>query len=107
MSAPSFDQIAGIPYGSQPTDTELALPLHKPLIYPRKNVKAPGTRRMIEGEFSTGDRIAAVDEILISGASVLEGVSKLNASELEVKDVVVFLDQGGRHDTRAKGTPGA
>jgi uridine monophosphate synthetase len=48
-----------------------------------------------------------VDEILISGGSVLEGVSKLNASELEVKDVVVFLDQGGRHDTRAKGTPGA
>ena len=60
-----------------------------------------------QSTISTGDRTAAVDEILISGGSVLEGVSKLNASELEVKDVVVFLDQGGRHDTRAKGTPGA
>ena len=62
---------------------------------------------MIEGEFSAGDRIAAVDNILISGGSVLEGVGKLNASELEVKEVVVFLDHGGRHDTRAKVKPAA
>ena len=60
-----------------------------------------------QSTISTGDRIAAVEEILISGASVLEGVSKLYASELEVKDVVVFLDHGGHHDTRAKGKPEA
>ena len=97
-----FDRIAGIPYGSLPTATGLSLQLHKPLIYPRKEVKAHGTRRMIEGEFNSGDRIAVVDDILITGGSVLEGVGKLTASDLEVKDVVVFLDHGGRHDTRAK-----
>ncbi len=57
---------------------------------------------MIEGEFTAGERTAVVDDLLTTGGSVLEGVGKLTTSELEVKDVVVFLDHGGRHDTRAK-----
>ena len=97
-----FDRIAGIPYGSLPTATGLSLQLHKPLIYPRKEVKAHGTRRLVEGEFNEGETVAVVDDILITGGSVLEGIAKLTASGLSVSDVVVFLDHGGRHDTRAK-----
>ena len=98
----SFDRIAGIPYGSLPTATGLSLQLHKPLIYPRKEVKAHGTRRLVEGEFNEGETVAVVDDILITGGSVLEGIAKLKDSGLSVKDVVVFLDHGGRDDTRAK-----
>ena len=97
-----FDRIAGIPYGSLPTATGLSLQLHKPLIYPRKEVKAHGTRRLVEGEFNEGETVAVVDDILITGGSVLEGIAKLTTSGLTVRDVVVFLDHGGRHDTRAK-----
>jgi uridine monophosphate synthetase len=97
-----FDRIAGIPYGSLPTATGLSLQLHKPLIYPRKEVKAHGTRRMVEGEFNEGETVAVVDDILITGGSVLEGIGKLESSGLKVRDVVVFLDHGGVHDTRAK-----
>jgi len=97
-----FDRIAGIPYGSLPTATGLALQLHKPLVYPRKEVKAHGTRRMVEGEFNEGETVAVVDDILITGGSVLEGITKLEASGLKVEDVVVFLDHGGRQDPRAK-----
>jgi uridine monophosphate synthetase len=97
-----FDRIAGIPYGSLPTATGLSLQLHKPLIYPRKEVKAHGTRRMVEGEFNEGETVAVVDDILITGGSVLEGIGKLESSGLKVSDVVVFLDHGGVHDTCAK-----
>jgi len=97
-----FNRIAGIPYGSLPTATGLSLQLHKPLIYPRKEVKAHGTRRLVEGEFNEGETVAVVDDILITGGSVLEGIAKLTTSGLTVSDVVVFLDHGGRHDTRAK-----
>lgn len=97
-----FDRIAGIPYGSLPTATGLSLQLHKPLIYPRKEVKAHGTRRLVEGEFREGETVAVVDDILITGGSVLEGIGKLTDSGLQVHDVVVFLDHGGRHDQRAK-----
>ena len=97
-----FDRIAGIPYGSLPTATGLSLQLHKPLVYPRKEVKAHGTRRLVEGEFNEGETVAVVDDILITGGSVLEGIAKLESSGLNVNDVVVFLDHGGQQDTRAK-----
>lgn len=97
-----FDRIAGIPYGSLPTATGLSLQLHKPLIYPRKEVKAHGARRLIEGDFEEGDRVVVVDDILITGGSVLEGIGKLESSGLKVQDVVVFIDHGGDHDRRAR-----
>ncbi|MBM5788607.1 MAG: bifunctional orotidine-5'-phosphate decarboxylase/orotate phosphoribosyltransferase [Cyanobacteria bacterium M_DeepCast_200m_mx_001] len=97
-----FDRIAGIPYGSLPTATGLSLALHKPLIYPRKEVKAHGARRLIEGDFNDGDRVVVVDDILITGGSVLEGISKLESSGLVVEDVVVFIDHGGQRDRRAR-----
>ncbi len=97
-----FDRIAGIPYGSLPTATGLSLQLHKPLIYPRKEVKAHGARRLIEGDFDPGDRVLVVDDILITGGSVLEGIAKLESSGLQVQDVVVFIDHGGAADTTAR-----
>jgi uridine monophosphate synthetase len=98
----TFDRIAGIPYGSLPTATGLSLLLRKPLIYPRKEVKAHGARRLIEGDFEEGDRVVVVDDILITGGSVLEGIAKLESSGLQVRDVVVFIDHGGDHDRQAK-----
>jgi len=98
----NFDRIAGIPYGSLPTATGLSLALHKPLIYPRKEVKAHGARRLIEGDFNEGDQVVVVDDILITGGSVLEGIAKLESSGLVVKDVVVFIDHGGQRDRRAR-----
>ncbi len=90
-----FDRIAGIPYGSLPTATGLSLRLHHPMIFPRKEVKAHGTRRTIEGQFEPGETVVVVDDILISGNSALEGAAKLEAAGLRVNDIVVFLDHGG------------
>jgi uridine monophosphate synthetase len=92
----SFDRIAGIPYGSLPTATGLALRLNRPMIFPRKEVKAHGTRRLIEGNFEPGEMIVVVDDILISGNSAMEGAAKLRSAGLQVQDIVVFLDHGQR-----------
>ncbi|NJP09192.1 MAG: bifunctional orotidine-5'-phosphate decarboxylase/orotate phosphoribosyltransferase [Leptolyngbyaceae cyanobacterium RU_5_1] len=88
----SFDRIAGIPYGSLPTATGLALRLNRPMIFPRKEVKAHGTRRLIEGNFESGETVVVVDDILISGNSAMEGAAKLKSAGLNVQDIVVFLD---------------
>lgn len=88
----TFDRIAGIPYGSLPTATGLSLLLNRPMIYPRKEVKAHGTRRLIEGHFEVGETVAIVDDILISGKSAIEGAEKLESSGLKVRDIVVFID---------------
>lgn len=101
----SFDRIAGIPYGSLPTATGLALRLHHPMIFPRKEVKAHGTRRVIEGHFEPGETVVVVDDILISGKSVMEGAQKLTTAGLRVEDIVVFIDheQGVKDRLKANG----
>lgn len=101
----NFDRIAGIPYGSLPTATGLALRLNYPMIYPRKEVKAHGTRRLIEGDFHPGETVVVVDDILISGKSAMEGAAKLESSGLNVNDIVVFIDheQGVKQRLKANG----
>lgn len=101
----SFDRIAGIPYGSLPTATGLALHLNCPMIFPRKEVKAHGTRRLIEGNFHPGETVVVVDDILISGKSAMEGAAKLKSAGLNVRDIVVFMDheQGVKDRLRENG----
>jgi uridine monophosphate synthetase len=101
----NFDRIAGIPYGSLPTATGLALRLNHPMIFPRKEVKAHGTRRVIEGNFHPGETVVVVDDILISGKSVMEGAEKLKSAGLKVEDIVVFMDheQGVKDRLKANG----
>ncbi|NEQ28637.1 MAG: orotate phosphoribosyltransferase, partial [Microcoleus sp. SIO2G3] len=101
----NFDRIAGIPYGSLPTATGLALRLNHPMIFPRKEVKAHGTRRVIEGNFYPGETVVVVDDILISGKSVMEGAEKLKSAGLKVEDIVVFMDheQGVKDRLKANG----
>lgn len=97
-----FDRIAGIPYGSLPTATGLSLRLNCPLIFPRKEVKAHGTRRLVEGNFEVGETAVVVDDILISGNSAIEGAEKLKSVGLNVNDIVVFLDHEQGVKTRLK-----
>ncbi|MES1023429.1 bifunctional orotidine-5'-phosphate decarboxylase/orotate phosphoribosyltransferase [Gloeocapsa sp. BRSZ] len=101
----NFDRIAGIPYGSLPTATGLALHLNCPMIFPRKEVKAHGTRRLIEGLFHPGETVVVVDDILISGKSAIEGAAKLESAGLNVEDIVVFIDheQGVKDRLRQNG----
>ena len=97
-----FDRIAGIPYGALPTATGLALNLQRPMIFPRKEVKAHGTRRLIEGNFQPGEKVVVIDDILISGKSVMEGADKLKSAGLEIDDIVVFIDHEGGVKQRLK-----
>jgi len=78
---------AGIPYGSLPTATGLALRLNR-MIFPQGS-KAHGTRRLIEGNHP-GETVVVVDDILISGKSAMEGAQKLKSW---IKcSIVVFMD---------------
>lgn len=103
-----FDRIAGIPYGSLPTATGLALHMNYPMIYPRKEVKAHGTRRVVEGNFHPGETVVVVDDVFISGNSAIEGAGKLQSVGLEVKDIVVLLDheRGVKDRLKAHGFQG-
>ena len=76
-----------------------------PLVYPRREEKAYGTRRRIEGAFHPGERVVVIDDIVTDGASKLEAIEPLEAAGLVVEDLVVLIDreQGGRERLAAKG----
>jgi len=52
----TYDHIAGIPYAGLPIGTAVALTVNAPFIYPRKEAKAYGRARAIEGVYHAGER---------------------------------------------------
>jgi uridine monophosphate synthetase len=99
------DRIAGIPYAGLPLAVAASLAGGIPLVYPRREEKAYGTRRRIEGTFKPGERVVVIDDIVTDGASKLEAIEPLVAAGLVVEDLVVLIDreQGGRERLAQKG----
>jgi len=99
------DRIAGIPYAGLPLAVAASLAGGVPLVYPRREEKAYGTRKRIEGAFHPGERVVVIDDIITDGASKLEAIEPLEAAGLVVEDLVVLIDreQGGRARLAAKG----
>ena len=99
------DRIAGIPYAGLPLAVAASLAGGFPLIYPRREEKAYGTKRRIEGAFEAGEHVVVIDDIVTDGASKLEAIEPLEAAGLVVRDLVVLIDreQGGRERLLAKG----
>ncbi|MCS6843036.1 MAG: orotidine-5'-phosphate decarboxylase [Caldilineales bacterium] len=100
-----YERLAAVPYAALPIATAVALAVNKPLIYPRKEVKAHGTGQAIEGIYAAGERVAVVEDLVTTGGSVLTAVNTLRAAGLAVNDVVVLVDreQGGAQALAAAG----
>ena len=98
-----FDRLAAVPYTALPIGTAISLQTGWPLVYPRKEVKAYGTKAEIEGLFTPGERVAVVDDLTTTGGSKFEAIEKLTAAGLQVSDVVVLIDrQSGAAESLAQ-----
>lgn len=89
----AYDRLAALPYAALPIGTAMSLIDRTPLIYPRKEVKAYGTRAAIEGAYAPGERALMVDDLVSSGGSKIEAAEKLRSAGLVVEDVVVLIDR--------------
>jgi uridine monophosphate synthetase len=89
----SFDRLAAVPYAALPIGTAIALATDRPLIYPRREAKAYGTRAAVEGDFAPDQTAVVIDDLITTGGSKVETITRLREAGLQVRDVVVLIDR--------------
>lgn len=98
-----YDRLAALPYAALPIGTAVSLLTGEPLLYPRKEAKAYGTKADIEGAFQEGETAVVIDDLTTTGGSKFEAIEKLTSAGLVVNDVVVLVDrQSGAKEALAE-----
>lgn len=71
----------------------------------RKEAKAHGTGRLIEGPFREGDRVAVIEDVITTGGSALRATEAIRAAGGIVAGVLSLVDreEGGREALEAAG----
>ncbi|KRX37016.1 Uridine 5'-monophosphate synthase [Trichinella murrelli] len=88
-----YDVICGVPYGAIPLTSALSVKRSIPMIMQRKDAKAYGTKKIVEGLYKPGDKCLIIEDVITFGSSIAETARVLRAQGLIVTDALVILDR--------------
>jgi orotate phosphoribosyltransferase len=101
----AYEAVGGLTLGADPVAAAM---LHAPgrpvdAFIVRKEGKAHGLQRRVEGPDVAGRRVLAVEDTSTTGASVLTAVDALREAGASVVGVAVVIDRGAGDAVRAAG----
>ena len=71
----------------------------------RKEAKAHGRLKLIEGNFARGHSVVIVDDVITTGGSTLQAVDAIEGAGGKIAFVIVLVDreEGGRENIEKRG----
>ena len=107
-----IDSVGGLTLGADPIAYSIAVASYSnpPLIRAftvRKDIKAHGTGKLIEGAFQAGDNALVVEDVITTGASALRAIDAIREAGGHVTTVLTLVDRGdgGRKVIERQGYP--
>ena len=86
-----YDAIAGIEAAGIPHSAALGYRMARPSLFVRKQAKAHGTGKRVEGGDVDGLRVLLVEDLVTTGGSSLDGVKALRAEGAIVTDCIAIV----------------
>jgi len=71
----------------------------------RKTAKSHGTMQWIEGNIKKGDKVVIVDDVITTGISTIEAITRSKEAGLNIVKVIALIDrqEGGKEAVEASG----
>ena len=106
------DAIGGLTMGADPVALSIGIAAqHQAPSTPlqvftvRKSVKEHGRQKRIEGNFSPGDSVVVVDDVITTGGSTIQAIDAIEEAGGQIAFVIVLVDreEGGRENIEKRG----
>jgi orotate phosphoribosyltransferase len=105
------DSIGGLTMGADPVAYAIAAASYgsdRPLdaFSVRKDAKTHGTGKLIEGNFTSGNRVVVIEDVITTGASARQAIAAVRESGGKVLGVLAVVDreEGGKQALEAEGS---
>lgn len=93
---PQAEVIAGVATGAIAQGVLVAQELNLPFIYIRSSAKSHGLENLIEGEYTAGQKVVVIEDLVSTGGSSLQAVEALRKAGCEVLGMMAIFTYGFR-----------
>jgi orotate phosphoribosyltransferase len=91
--APGAARIAGPELGAVALAAAASLSSGLPFLIVRKDAKAYGTERRVEGVFEPGEEVCLVEDVVTSGGAAVDAIDVLREAGLECRVAICVVDR--------------